>query len=458
MSKVSDDNINNNLQEQLRLHIVANVLWNKEDGLYLACSGGLDSVVLAHMLFKLGYSFIILHCNFQLRGEESERDEQFVRELANTLSVPVVVKKFDTNREIEVTGKGVQETARNLRYNWFKQVLEKDQSNRQNWLLTAHHADDQVETILMHYFRGTGLAGLQGMKMKTDFIIRPLLFAERVALEKYATDNGLNWVEDSSNATTDYTRNFIRHTIIPRLEEVYPSVKSRIIGNGKHFEEVDFLYQQKVNEIKKRLLEKREKGFAIAVNKLKHIQPLNTVMFEIFSAFGFGTHQIPEIKKLFDASSGKYFLSSSYRVLRNRDWLLIEPSVEHEQDIKLVEQPNAQLEIGDKQILFQEVPVDRPIPTNQTDALLNLEKLKFPLLVRKWKQGDYFYPLGMNKKKKLSRFMTDLKLSLTEKENQWVVESDKKIVWVVGQRIDERFKIDSPTKSRLLISILPQSE
>lgn len=458
MRKVSGYSNNNNLQEQLRLHIVANGLWEKGDNLYLACSGGLDSVVLAHLLSSVGYTFTMLHCNFQLRGDESDRDEQFVRALANNLCVPLLVEKFNTNGEMEVTGKGVQETARNLRYNWFKQVLEKDQSTKQKWLLTAHHADDQVETMLMHYFRGTGLAGLKGMKLKTDFIIRPLLFAERVALEKYATDNGLNWVEDSSNATTDYTRNFIRHTIIPHLEEVYPSVKSRIIGNGKRFEEVDFLYQQKVNEIKKRLLEKREKGFAIPVNKLKHVQPLDTVMFEIFSSFGFGTHQIPELKKLFDASSGKYVVSSSYRVLRNRDWLLIEPSVEHDQDIKLVEQPNAQLAIGDRQILFQEVPIDRPIPTNKTDALLNLEKLKFPLLVRKWKQGDYFYPLGMNKKKKLSRFMTDLKLSLTEKENQWVVESDKKIVWVVGQRIDERFKIDSPTKSRLLISISPQSE
>ena len=458
MSKVSGYNNNNNLQEQLKLHILANSLWEKGDGLYLACSGGLDSVVLAHMLSNLGYAFTILHCNFQLRGDESERDEQFVRALANTLNVPVVVKKFDTKMEMEMTGKGVQETARNLRYTWFKEVLENEESNNPKWLLTAHHADDQVETMLMHYFRGTGLAGLQGMKSKTDFIIRPLLFAERTVLEKYAKDNKLNWVEDSSNATTDYTRNFFRHTIIPQLQEVFPSVKSTVLNSGKRFEEIEVLFQQKVNEIKKKIVEKRDHGFAIPVNKLKNCKPLDTVMFEIFSAFGFGSHQIPELKKLFDASSGKYMLSSSHRVLRNRDWLLIEPIVEAEQSVKLVEQPQSQIKIENVLLSFQVVKAEMPIPEDSKSAMLNMEKLKFPLLIRKWKQGDYFYPLGMNKKKKLSRFMTDLKLSLIEKENQWVIESDKKIVWVVGRRIDDRFKIDARTASRLFITISPQSE
>lgn len=446
------------LQEQLMLNITANSLWKKDDTLYLACSGGLDSVVLAHLLSGLGYTFTIVHCNFQLRGAESERDEHFVRSLAHQFAAPVVVKKFDTALEMELSGKGVQETARDLRYKWFKQIIQADNSSKQKWLLTAHHADDQVETIFMHFFRGTGLLGLQGMKTKTDFIIRPLLFAERKMLEQYAAENGLSWVEDSSNATEDYTRNFIRHNIIPRLQEVYPSVKSSVIENGKRFEEMGLLYQQKVNEVIKRLLEKHDNGFAIPVNKLKHVVPLDTVMFEIFSAFGFGAQQVTELKKLFHASSGKYMLSSSHRVLRNRDWLLIEPIQQSEQAVKLVEHTNTQIKIDDTLISFQEVAVDTPIPANSMYAMLNLKKLKFPLLVRKWKQGDYFYPLGMNKKKKLSRFMTDLKLSLTEKEHQWVIESDKKIVWVIGRRIDDRFKINDSTSPKLLITISPLSE
>ncbi len=457
MGKAIEYSSKGKLLELIRLNIETNRLWKKDDGLYLACSGGLDSVVLAHLLSSLGYTFTILHCNFQLRGEESERDEHFVRSLAHRLNVPVLVEKFDTKLEMELTGKGVQETARNLRYTWFKHVLEKEESSKPKWLLTAHHADDQVETMLMYFFRGTGLTGLQGMKVKTDFIIRPLLFAERVILEKYANENELNWVEDSSNATSDYTRNFFRNNIIPQLQEVYPSIKSTVINNGKRFQEIEILFQQKVNEIKKRLLEKRDHGFAIPVNKLKHVEPIDTIMFEIFSEFGFGSHQISEIKKLFDASSGKYILSSSHRVLRNRNWLLIEPIIEAEQSVKLVERSLSQLKIEDALISFREVDADLPIPVDSKSALLNLEKLKFPLLIRKWKQGDYFYPLGMNKKKKLSRFMTDLKLSLTEKENQWVIESDKKIVWVVGRRIDDRFKIDERTTSKILITISPLS-
>ena len=447
-----------NLLEALQAEVIKNQLWHVQDKLYLACSGGLDSVVLAHLLHSSGIPFILLHCNFQLRGEESERDEKFVTLLAKQLDVPIKVKRFDTNGEMAITKKGLQETARNLRYDWFSQVLDEDKSIVQKWLLTAHHADDQVETILMHFLRATGLSGIQGMKWKTGFVVRPLLFAARKVLEQYAVANGLLWVEDSSNAKINYTRNFIRHEIVPRLEQLFPSVKTTILENGKRFKEIDLLYQQKIHEITKRLIEKRESGFAIPINKIKYLEPLDTVIYEVFSRFGFNTAQIPEIKKLFLASSGKYVISESFRVLKNRDWLLIEPIVQSEQLIKLVEHATAQITIDNNLLIFQLVDADFPIPANSMQAILNLKKLKFPLMVRKWKSGDYFYPLGMNKKKKISRFMTDIKMSLTEKENQWVIESDKKIVWVIGRRIDDRFKIDDRATSRLMITISRLSE
>ncbi len=457
MNSVARHNNNFNLQEAFILEVATKKLWGKNDSLFLACSGGLDSVVLAHLLSEANINFTILHCNFQLRGEESNRDELFVKELATQLKIPFQVKQFDTNKEMEIRKKGVQETARNLRYEWFDEVINSDRSTTKKWLLTAHHADDQVETMMIQLFRGTGIAGLQGMKVKTGKIIRPLLFAQRKQLTDYATQHQLSWVEDSSNASVNYTRNFIRHKVIPLIEEVVPELTSNMFMNGKRFEEIDIVYQQKIEEIKKRLIVAKENSFAIPVNKLKNIQPLDTIMHEIFSGFGFAAHQIPELKKLFEASTGKYISSDQFRVLKNRNWLLIEPIVEQKQIIRIVEHTDVLLTFDNIVLRFQQVAAGHDIKNDSQQALLNLNKLSFPLIVRKWKAGDYFYPLGMKKKKKVSRFMTDIKLSLTEKEQQWVVESDKKIVWVVGRRIDERFKIEENTTDRLLVTISQQS-
>jgi tRNA(Ile)-lysidine synthase len=457
MNSVAGHNNNFNLKQSFITEVAAKKLWGKNDSLFLACSGGLDSVVLAHLLSQANINFTMLHCNFQLRGDESNRDELFVKELATQLNVPFQVKQFDTKKEIEIRKKGVQETARMLRYEWFNEVIESDKNAAKKWLLTAHHADDQVETMMMQLFRGTGIAGLQGMKVKSGNIVRPLLFAQRKQLVDYATQYQLSWVEDSSNASNNYTRNFIRNKVIPLIEDVVPELTSNMVMNGKRFEEIEMVYQQKILEIKKRLIVAKENSFAIPVNKLKNIQPLDTIMHEIFSGFGFAAHQIPELKKLFAAPTGKYITSDQYRVLKNRNWLLVEPVIVLEQIIRIVEKADSELILNKGMLKFQQVSVEYDFKNNNQQALLNLNKLKFPLIVRKWKAGDYFYPLGMKKKKKVSRFMTDLKLSLSEKEQQWVVESDKKIVWVVGRRIDERFKIEEKTIDRLLMTISQQS-
>jgi tRNA(Ile)-lysidine synthase len=457
MDSVIGHNNQFDLQQAFIAEVASKKFWGKQDALFLACSGGLDSVVLAHLLYRAKFHFTILHCNFQLRGEESNRDEMFVKELATQLNVPFQVKQFDTKKEMDIRKKGVQETARRLRYEWFDEVIKSDKRTAKKWLLTAHHADDQVETMMMQFFRGTGIAGLQGMKFKSGSIIRPLLFAQRKQLTDYATQHQLSWVEDSSNASVNYTRNFIRHKVIPLIEEVVPQLTSNMLMNSKRFEEIEMVYQHKIEEIKKRLIVAKENSFEIPINKLKNIQPLDTIMHEMFSRFGFAAHQIPELKKLFEAPTGKYISSDQYRVLKNRNWLLIEPIVEQEQIVKIVEHANTLLSLDNCVLKFQQVAAVNDIKNDNQQALLNLSKLKFPLIVRKWKAGDYFYPLGMKKKKKVSRFMTDLKLSLTEKEQQWVIESDKKIIWVVGRRIDERFKIEENTKERLLVTISQQS-
>ena len=453
MDSVTRLNNNFNLHQAFIDEVAAKKLWGKNDHLFLACSGGLDSVVLAHLLSASKINYTLLHCNFQLRDEESNRDEQFVRKLAVQLNVPFQIKQFDTKKEIEIRKKGVQETARALRYEWFNEVINSDTSAAKKWLLTAHHADDQVETMMIQLFRGTGIAGLQGMKVKTGNIVRPLLFAQRKQLTQYATEHQLSWVEDSSNSSDNYTRNFLRNKVIPIIEEVIPELTSNMLMNGKRFEEIEMVYQQKIKEIKNKLIVEQQNSHAIPVNKLKNCEPIDTIMHEIFSRYGFAAQQIPELKKLFEATSGKYISSDQFRVLKNRTWLLIEPIVEQEQTIRIVDQADTVLTFDNILLRFQQVAAGHDFKNDSQQALLNLNKLKFPLIVRKWKAGDYFYPLGMKKKKKVSRFMTDLKLSLSEKEQQWVVESDKKIVWVVGRRIDERFKIEENTTNRLLVTI-----
>jgi tRNA(Ile)-lysidine synthase len=441
------------LEQDFIKHVETHHLWKKQDHLYLACSGGIDSVVLAHLMKVAGYRFSLLHCNFQLRGDESTRDALFVQELAKSLGVDIQVKVFDTLQEIEQRKTGVQETARNLRYDWFGEVLDADLAKVDKWLLTAHQSDDQVETMLMNFFRGTGIAGLHGIKVKSGKTIRPLLFVGRAAILAYAQEKQLQWVEDSSNAEINYTRNFLRHQIIPDVEKIFPSLKENLLDNAVRLQEMEMVYAKKIEQVKEKLIQKQGNAFSIPVNKLMHVEPLDTIMHEVFTPFGFTTQQIPEIKKLFNAGSGKFITSKQFRVLRNRNWLLIEPIAITEQKIKVVAQVGEVLTMGDGLLHFKQEAANGKIDTGSDHAYIDLKKIKFPLLVRPWKQGDYFYPLGMKKKKKISRFMTDLKLSLTEKENQWVVESDKKIIWVIGRRIDDRFKIEDETAERLHISI-----
>lgn len=434
-------------------HVKTQELWKADDHLFLACSGGMDSVVLAHLLKAAGCRFSLLHCNFQLRGAESTRDELFVSTLAEQMGVGIQVKLFDTKLEMQERKTGLQETARNLRYAWFDEVVKADASSTKKWVLTAHHADDQVETMLINFLRGTGIAGLHGMQQKTGLVVRPLLNERRAALLDYAKLNQLQWVEDSSNAEINYTRNFLRQAVIPDLEKVFPSLKENMLENAKRLLEVEMLYRKRIEIEIARLIEKRGNSFAIPVNKLSQCQPLDTIMHELFSPFGFKASQIPEIKKLFIAGSGKYINAKEHRVLRNRNWILVEPINLAEQTIKVVEQVDADLVLGDAILSFRKVSANSKMDTHANHAYINLKGIQFPLLVRLWKPGDYFYPLGMKKKKKISRYMTDIKLSLSEKENQWVIESDKKIIWVIGRRIDDRFKIDENSGEKLHISI-----
>lgn len=443
------------LQSRFQDHVRSNRLWNEADLLFLACSGGIDSIVLATLLHKMHKQVEILHCNFNLRGEESKRDEAFVRAFAQSMGMPCHVQPFDTHTEIKTMGKGVQEVARILRYEWFGKVMDsRRQAHKNTYLLTAHHADDQVETIAMNFFRGTGIAGMHGMQLKAGSVIRPLLFARRAEILAYAESNAIAWVEDSSNVEDNYTRNHFRHHVFPAIKKIFPEVSQNLLDNAKRFSEMEIIYKKQIEKIKSGLIFQQGHSIAIPVNKLKSVSPLDTIMFEVFRDFDFSAHQVPEIKKLFDAISGKSVSSSTHRVLRNRNWLLIDTIEEKNHDIIVVEEGVESVSFNNSLLQISRHDGYRLPDDNAHHAWIDFESVRFPLLIRPWKPGDYFYPLGMKKKKKIARFLTDLKLSLAEKENQWVIESDKKIIWVIGRRIDDRVKISPSSKNTMLIRLL----
>lgn len=449
-------------------------LFQKKDRLILAVSGGADSVALTELCFQAGFDFEIAHCNFQLRGEESERDEKFVVQLAERYHKNISVEKFETKKYAEENKISIQVAARELRYKWFLKICydrafgdnlnEKpgwritiNSSNPKVYLLTAHHANDNIETLLMNFFKGTGIKGLQGIQPENElmpWIIRPLLFTRRQEILDFLQQNNLQFVEDSSNASDKYTRNYFRHQLIPSIEKVFPKVEENLLDNLERFKEIQILYQQSVDLHKKKLLEQKGNEIHIPVLKLLKTIALKTILYEIIKDFGFTPHQTEEVIHLLKSETGKYVSSATHRILKNRNWLIIAPINTVAAQHILINENDQEINFDSGRLRIKKTAMkDEKIPSSDSVAMLDLHNIPFPLLLRKWKQGDYFYPLGMQKKKKLSKFFIDQKMSLTDKENIWVIESNKRIIWIIGKRIDDRFKIKENTKKVLLLEI-----
>jgi tRNA(Ile)-lysidine synthase len=440
-----------NFLQNFTAYIKTHNLFQQKDKLLIAVSGGADSTVLCELCKQAGYDFAIAHCNFKLRGEESDRDENFVRQLAEKYQVRIFVKEFDTNAIAKEQKTSIEETARNIRYDWFAALLEE---NNVDWLLTAHHADDNIETVMMNFFRGTGIKGMRGILPRQKNIVRPLLFARRQEIEKYATQNNIAFVTDSTNAESDYTRNYFRNELIPAIEKIYPETASNVLKNINRFLDVEEIYNESIYASKDKLLEKHGNEIHIPVLKLAKTKPLHTVIYEIIAEYNFTAAQVNEVEKLLSSESGKYIASATHRILRNRKWLIISPlnTVDNVSNY-VIEKDETSIFFAGGRLDINTVAKPESLVTTADTAFIDATHLKYPLLLRKWKQGDYFYPLGMDKKKKLSRFFIDIKLSLTEKENVWVLESDKKIIWIVGLRIDDRFKITDQTKYILRLNL-----
>ncbi|MET0394272.1 MAG: tRNA lysidine(34) synthetase TilS [Chitinophagaceae bacterium] len=427
-------------------------LFTKADRLLLAVSGGVDSIVLCELCRQAGFDFIIAHCNFQLRGAESERDEAFVKTLADRYGVEVLVKRFDTEAYAAKKKRSIQVAARELRYEWFEQLIGEQKAG---FLLTAHHADDNAETVLMNFCRGTGLPGLTGIPAVSGNIRRPLLRFSKEELIAFANANGLSFVEDSSNESSKYTRNLFRNEIIPLIARAYPQVTANLQDTIRRFTGIEQLYRYATGEIKKKLY--RHKGNEVHI-PIRQLLSFNNraLVYEIISSFGFTEKQVDEVLKLTESESGSYIQSpgAAYRIIRHRHWLLISPVLSAAADNIIIEEKDRETVFsgGILTVANEEARADSKPDTSPHIACLDARAITFPLLLRRWKQGDYFYPLGMAKKKKLSRFFIDQKMSKTDKETVWVLEMNKKIVWVVGRRIDNRFKVTDDTKRCLTLT------
>ncbi|RYD51691.1 MAG: tRNA lysidine(34) synthetase TilS [Sphingobacteriales bacterium] len=443
------------LQKQFNPYWNEQIRIDRSRPVLVAASGGVDSMVLVTLLHQLGYRFAIAHCNFRLRGSASDEDAAFVEAWAAERNIACFRKDFDTLAELEQGGGGIQETARRLRYEWFEQI-RKDHSFAA--IATAHHADDSAETLLMNLFRGTGIRGLHGIRPRQGKIIRPLLFAGKKDLQAYAAELKIDYREDASNAGNDYSRNALRHQILPAIEAQYPHALRAIAETAARVAAAEPLYEKSIARLRKKLMDVRGADHYLPIRLWQKTESADALLYELLRPFGFTGATIPEIKKLMNAQPGQYLDSETHRLLRHRNFLVLTARNEGvlAADFYLIEREIQTLGFTGGTLTLAEMPVpDSPVGP-ATEALLDASQLEWPLVVRRWKAGDYFYPLGMNrKKKKVARFLIDQKLSIAQKEHLWVVESGKRIAWVAGLRIDERFKVRDSTTTVLKLLFKP---
>ena len=415
----------------------------------LTVSGGIDSMVMVHLFLKSGISFAVAHCNFQLRGAESDLDEQLVKDWCELNKIVLHVTHFETKKHAEEWKKGTQETARILRYEWFERVRKEKGYTR---IVTAHHANDNVETLLINLFKGTGISGLHGILPDNNNIIRPLLFASKDAIVAYAAEYEVNYRDDASNASDDYLRNAVRHNIVPAIQQWFPNAVTSVNESINRFAEAEIMYKKSIDSERKKLIEQRGQDFYIPILKLKHREPLSTIIYELTHPFGFNATQINHILALLSSESGHYVASSTHRIIRNRDFLIITTLPAQTADLVLVEAAPCTIDIGKYSFSFSIQDKPKQLDTDPNVACLDLSKIEFPIILRKWKTGDYLYPIGMKmKKKKVSKLLIEAKMPIHEKEHVWVLECAKRIAWVAGLRPDERFKIKESSEQVLLV-------
>lgn len=415
----------------------------------IGVSGGLDSVVLCDLYDQLQIPFAIGHCNFGLRGKESDEDEFFVVELSKIYKVPFHSVTFNTKEYAQKHGISIQMAARELRMHWFEKLSE---SFNYEFYATAHHQDDAVETYLINQIRGTGISGLHGILPKQGKLIHPLLFASRKDLTLYAEAHSLKWREDSSNAQTKYLRNQVRHQLIPLLSKMNPNIKKVFIDNMERISATEQIYSAKIEECKTEMTTYKKGELVIELEQLLGSEQSPTLLYEFIKAYGFNYDQCKQILEIDSNSiSGVSMRSASHELLRDRERLILKKTELQDSFVYPIE--NGVEEINEPISLTFELTNSTEIIKEDNIAQFDGDQINFPLYLRKWNKGDYFYPLGMKGQKKLlSDYFIDQKMSLFEKEKIWLLCSDEDIIWIIGHRMDNRFKISKETKKTIKIT------
>ena len=434
--------------EKLKNHCNQHFPFLKQKKVLLAVSGGLDSMVLVYLFQQLHYEIGVAHCNFQLRGLESFEDQNFIQNYAEANSLPIFITQFDTQAFAQDYKLSIQVAARELRYNWFYELLE---TQNFDYVLTAHHADDNLETFLINLSRGTGLDGLTGIPEQNDKVIRPLLAFSRQEMEAYAKQNAIQWREDSSNASDKYLRNKIRHDVVPILKELNTDFIASFQKTQEYLQQAQVMVEDASIMVYQQVAKEVGEEIHFDLKKLKPLPNYKSYLYQWLREYGFSAWD--DVYDLVDSQSGKQIFSSHFRLLKNRDYLVLCPLdfTDSKREYFITK--------NQKEV---KVPLNLSIckvtdisDTTIESIFVDEMKLEFPLVLRRWKEADSFQPFGMKgKSKKVSKFFKDEKLSLIEKEKTWLLCSNNQIVWIVGMRQDERFKIDETTKKILKITVV----
>ena len=429
-----------------------NKLFNDNDRILLGVSGGIDSIVMLDIFFNLGIEIGIAHFNFKLRGNDSEKDEAFVRNLAKKYEVPFFCKSANTSLEAKNESVSIQMKARDLRYTWFCSLCKEESYD---YIAVAHNSDDNVETFLLNITRGTGILGLTGIPFKRDRIIRPLLFSSREMIVNYCENHKLNFRQDKSNNSTKYSRNKLRHIVIPSFNEINPSFKKTVSQNIERLSEVYIIYKNTILEKEKKLVKIKDNALFIDIDGLIKTKTPTTYLYEFLKKYSFTEILCKEIlTSLQNSGQGKKFLTNTHRAIIDRDYIIVLDNNKSLNNEYYIQKDDSEVDIPIN-ISMEQIFTDENfnIPRTKSIACIDKDKLVFPLKIRKYKQSDRFNPLGMNGSKKISDFFINKKFSIIEKEQTWLLISGNDIIWVIGYRIDDRYKYTKDTKNVILFKL-----
>lgn len=424
---------------------------SNQAGFILAISGGADSISMLHAFKYLNLKIHVLHCNFSLRGKESDMDEQFVKRFCESYGIPHSIKKFPTTAYAREKGLSIEMAARELRYEWFRDMKKK---KKMDYIVVAHHADDVAETILINFCRGTGIKGLTGIKPVNGDILRPLLECSRTDILKYIEDHQLGYRTDSTNNSLDYVRNKIRHQVIPVFKEINPSFLDTMSENCENLKETEKIFEYGIRQLQEEILDCEEDEILIHIGKTIASPAPYTLLYETLKPFGFNKVQVKDILNSCQSISGKQFIAGNHILVKGRTFWRLYDNSKRTQVCVTIDTPG-EYTIGNKtyQISITPLPEEFEIPKTNDIACLDADKVQFPLSIRNWQAGDYFCPIGMKKsKKKISDFFTDQKFSDKQKKECLLLLSANKIAWIMNHRLDDRFKITSFTRRILMIT------